>query len=475
MKNLGKIVLLIFLFLYALFGTIRATVDSTTVEHGEMITYSLNISGEDIERPNIHTLCDSDVISTSSQTSIEMINGDYRKSYILSYKFLPQKSCEIKPIELEIDGKQVKSNSVQVTVSAVVPSKDSEFELSLKSSKEEVFVGETFELTLLFKQKKGAEAVDSKFIPSAMKGFWVKDESKPIRYAEKNYTITKIIYTMAAQRAGELKVTQAQMRIASRSHTRDSWGAWVPKIKWKSYFSKELSIDVKALPNGVDLIGNFSIAATVDKTEINVNEAVNVNIKILGVGNLEDIKSFKPFINGVSIFDEKIVINKTQLNQKLAFVAEEDFRVPSFTLKYFDTISQEIKTIKTKSIAIKVKNAKKKEELIIKRETPTQESVKPTLSSNTEAISYSFVIVALLIGFGLGVVLMLFKPWHFIKKREKSVSIKEPKILLVKLLPFKEDVEVQEIINILENNLYSSEKKELDKKKVKEILIKYEI
>ncbi len=475
MKNLGKILLLIFLFPYALFGDIRASVDSTTVELGDMITYSLNISGEDIERPNIHSLCGTDVISTSSQTSIEMINGDYRKSYILGYKFLPQKSCVIEPIELEIDGKQVKSNSVKVTVSAVVASKDSEFELSIESSKDEVFVGETFEMNLLFKQKKGAEAVDSKFVAPAMKGFWVKDESKPTRYDDGEYTVTKIIYTIAAQRAGELKVTQAQMRIASRSHTRDTWGAWVPKIKWKSYFSKELTISVKPLPNGVKLIGDFTISATVDKKSINANEAVNVNIKVLGIGNLEDIKSFKPFVDGVSVFDEKIEIQRMQLTQKLAFVAEEDFIVPSFSLKYYDTNTKEIKTISTQPIAIKVKNAKKKEELIIKRDTPKMQSVAPSSSSSVSGeVSYSFVIIALIIGFGLGIVLMISKPWIYLK-REKPISIKEPKILLVKLLPFKDDAEVQEIIDILENNLYSSDKKELDKKKVKEILKKYEI
>ena len=475
MKNLGKILLLIFLFPYALSADIRASVDSTTVELGDMITYSLSISGEDIERPNIHSLCDADVISTASQTSIEMINGDYKKSYILSYKFMPQKSCVIEPIELKIDGKKVKSNSVKVTVSAVVASKDSEFELSLESSKSEVFVGETFEMTLLFKQKKGAEAVDSKFIPPAMKGFWVKNESKPTRHDEGEYIVTKIIYTIAAQRAGELKISQAQMRIASRSHTRDTWGAWVPKIKWKSYFSKELSIKVKPLPNGVKLVGSFTISATVDKTSINANEAVNVNIKVLGIGNLEDIKSFKPSVDGVSVFDEKIVLDKTELTQKLAFVAEGNFTVPSFSLKYYDTDTQEIRTISTKPIAIKVKNAKKKEELVIKRETPNVEStVSSSTSSTTGEVSYSFVVIALIIGFGLGIILMVTKPWiHF--KREKPISIKEPKILLVKLLPFKDDAEVQEIIDILENNLYSSEKKELDKKKLKEILKKYEI
>ena len=45
----------------------------------------------------------------------------------------------------------------------------------------------------------------------------------------------------------------------------------------------------------------------------------------------------------------------------------------------------------------------------------------------------------------------------------------------MKLLPYKEDKEVNNILEILENNLYSSEKKEIDKKVLKDILKKYNI
>ena len=248
MKNLGKIALLIFLFPYTLFGDIRASVDATTVELGDTVTYNLRVSGDDIGRPVIHSLCDSDIISTSSQTSIEIINGAYQKSYLLSYKFLPQKSCIIKPIEIEIDGKTEKSNSVELTVKAVVASKDSQFKLIIQSDKKEVFVGESFEMTLLFKQKQGAQAIDSKFIPPVMKGFWVKNESQPTRYQDGDYVVTKIIYTIAAQREGELKVAKAQMRIASRSNSRDRWNSFLSAVKWKTYFSNDLSIAVKPLP-----------------------------------------------------------------------------------------------------------------------------------------------------------------------------------------------------------------------------------
>ena len=475
MKNLGKIIFILFLFPHAIFASVKATLDSNYVELGEMVTYSLTISGDDVERPNIHILCDTDVISTSSQRSIQMINGDVKKSYILSYKFIPQKSCEIPSISIEVDGKVEQSNSVSLKIASGVVKKDAAFVLTLSSDKKEVFVGEPFEVTLLFKQREDAEAVDSKFEAPKLKGFWIKKESKPIRYKEGKYVITKITYTMAAQRVGDLTISRAQMRIASRGNTRDSWGAWIPQVKWKTYFSNSLDIKVKELPNGVGLIGDFSIKASADKTEINSNEALNVVVEVDGVGNLEDIKSFKPYVDGVSIFDEKIEIKGDRLTQKMAFVSDKDFRVPSFRLKYFDTKTSQVKTISTQPIDIKVIGTKSDAKLTIKRSKESEISEPKTLTKVEYETSNLLLLLSFLGGLACGIALMITKPWKF-KTKEGTFNIKDEKTLLMKLLPYKDsDSEVQKIVDILEGNIYHAKKQTIDKKRLKEIIKKYNI
>ncbi len=472
MKNLGKIILILLMTPLVIFASVRASVDAKNVEIGEMVTYYLHLSGSDITRPIINSLCGVDVISTASQTSIEMINGSISRSNILSYKFIPQKSCVIEAIEVEIDGKTHKSNKVEVNVQKVVANKDADFILVLESSKKEVFVGEAFEVNLLFKQKRNAEAVDSKFVAPKLKGFWIKSESEPTRSQDGQYSITKITYQMAAQRVGRLKITSAQMRIASRAHVRDSWGSWIPKIKWKTYFSNELNIEVKELPKGVHLVGEFTITATSDKREINVNEAINLTIKVQGNGNLEDIKSFKPYIDGVNIFDEKIVLKGDSLTQKIVFVGESDFSIKPFTLKYFNPLTKEIKTISTDAINIKVKNSKPKVELIIKKEK-VKEKEKVILSQNSGISEYWFVLIFTL-GLASGVLIMFLKSYKF-KTKKQEVCIKEPKILLVKLLPYKNDEDVKNIMDILEKNIYENAKIEVDKKLLKDIIQKHDI
>lgn len=475
MKNLGKIALIIFLFPYAIFAGVTASVDSHTVTLGDTVTLSLDITGSDVTKPNIQTLCGTDVTSTGSQTSIVMNNGDYKKSNIATYQFTPQKSCTIEPIELTIDGVKEKTEAINIVVKTdVTATKDTEFSLELTSDKKEVFVGEPFEVALLFKQKNNAAAVDSSFTPPQFTGFWKKDESKPVRYQQGDYTITKVIYTLSAQRAGSLNIAQAQMKIATRVGSRDMWGSFMPQVKWRTYFSNELKLDAKPLPAGVNLVGTYTISAKADKSEINTNEAVNVTIEVHGDGNLEDIKSFKPYIDGVSVFDEKIVIDGSKLTQKLAFVADADFVIPSFSIKSYDLKSKEIKTVATKEIQVKVKNAKPKEELTIKRDE-NREVIAPTEKHMSRAeMNYYWIVFGFIVGLVCGVAITLLRPWKFFSKT-KTVSIKEPKLLLVKLMPYKNDAEVQKLVDILEKNIYSHEKNEIDKKVLKEIIKKYNI
>ncbi|MCF6339422.1 MAG: BatD family protein [Sulfurimonas sp.] len=470
MNNIIKLFLLL-LIPHIINAKVIATVDYKNVELGDMVTYSLEISGDNISRPNIQRLCGADVISTSSQTSVNIINGNIRKRYILSYKFIPQKSCKIDPIEIDINNKAELSNAIDIVVKPVTEAKNKDFQLILKSSKEELYVGETFKVTLLFKQKIDAQALDSEFLPPKFKGFWIKKESKPKRINNTNFVVTEIVYTLAPQRVGKLNIQKAHMRIASRTARTNSWGDWSPTVKWKTYFSNELNINIKPLPSGVDLVGDFSIKVNVDKKEVDTNEAINITVEVSGMGNLEDVKSFKPYIDGVSVFDEKLNIEDTKLTQKIALISEKDFSIPPFTLKYFDSKTKEIKTISTKKIDIKVKNSKPKEKLIVKR----QDS-KKIIQKNSEMIELDKItlVITFIVGLIIGILLMLFKPFRK-NKKQKNISIKDPKILLMKLLPYRDDDEVKKILDILENNIYTNKKEDYDKKALKEVLKRYKI
>ncbi|WP_457750395.1 BatD family protein [Sulfurimonas sp.] len=478
MKNLGKIIIIFSLLASTIYASVVARVYPKNVVSGEMATYTLTITGGEVNKPLISTICGNNVLGTSSQTSIQMINNDYKKSYVLSYQFMPQKSCVIAPVSVEVDGKTEKSNSVKVTVKPAVQDKNADFVLNLIPSKTELYVGEPFNLELVLKQKKNAEAVDSKFIAPDFKGFWIKGESQPTRTEDGNFIITKAVYRLAPQREGNLTIKPAQLKIATRISSRDVWGSFMPQVKWKSYFSNEVHIQAKPLPNNAKIVGNFTIDASADKLEINPNEAVNVTVKVVGEGNLEDIKSFKPYIAGVNVFDEKINIKGNTLTQKLAFVSDKDFTIPPFSLVFYNLKTKRVEKISTQPIHIKVNGAvAQTSQLKIKRETPLQLPQESLHARNVSApFNKVWTVAAFIAGVFVGILIMLFvKPVKFWKK-EKTLNLNDEKLLLIKLLPYKDkDDAVKKIVDILEANLYTSKKEKIDKKLVKELLKKYDI
>ncbi len=479
MKNLGKKLWIFLIFFTAtLYATVTAHVEPPVVYSGESATYVLKITGETVQKPQITDICGNDIVATSSQTSIEMINMDYKKSYLLSYEFVPQKSCVIAPVSVEVNGEIEKSNEVNVTVKPATQDKNAAFVLSLKASKEDLFVGEPFKLYLELKQHKNAAVIDSKFVEPDFKGFWVKEKGEATREETSEYIITKATYTLAPQREGNLTIRPAQLKIATRMNQRDMWGSFMPQVKWKNYFSNEVIIHAKPLPNNAKIVGNFTISATADKTEITSSEAVNVTVKVKGSGNLEDIGSFKPYIEGVNVFDEKVTVHGDTLTQKLAFVSDKDFTIPPFKLAFYNLKTDRIEQIKTKPIHIKVKGSpvttpkltiQKGDEHLTMKKADTQTAVK------SGDIAYGWLIVSFILGVVVGVAFLLTKPFDFVKK-VKKFNIKDEKLLLLKLLPYKDsDPDVQKIITILEASFYGDKKEKIDKKLLKEILKKYDI
>lgn len=471
MKNLGKTITILFLLCTFLQAQVIATLDSLKVEEGELVTLTLEIKGSHAKKPNLEKICGEDIVSTAQNTSLQMINGKTSKSTSYTYQFFANKSCEIPSIEVEVDGVIHKTTPLALKVGAASQNGDQDFLLHLESSKTEVYRGEPFELLLTFKQKKGVGVIDSEFAGPKLQGFWMQGEPKQEQLSQGEYSVTKLQYTISAQRDTNLSITPAEIKIATRSHARDSWGMWSPQIKWKTYRSNGLDIAVKALPSGVDLVGDLSIDLEVDTTSIHANEAVNVTIKVQGEGNLEDIASMKPFIKDVSVFDEKAVVEGKKWRQKLAFVADRDFIIPPFTLRFFDLKTEKIKEISTQEIAIKVQNALAKEEMVIHKAHESQEE---QALQNTGRTPYPFV--AILFAFFGGVVLTIgvfyLKNMRFTRK-EKPFSLDDEKMLLMKLLPYKQDKEVEEILDLLERNIYQGEKNKIERKRLKALVKKY--
>jgi len=480
MKILGKVLLLIIFLHVSLNATMSAHVDSTAVTLGDSVNFELRLVGKDIEKPRLSKLCGEKITSTSQMQSSQYINGSFTSQTTYSYMFTPTKSCVIKAISLTIDGKVEQSEAIKIKVSKMKITKDSDFILELKNTKADVYVGEPFQVELFFKQKRNASGVDSKFQPPNFQGFWVKKESEGRKFYEGDYVVTKLTYIIAAQKSGALSISPANMKIATRTNSRDNWGQWLPSLKWRSYFSNELVVNVKPLPANTTLVGQFKIEMALDKKVVEANEPLNITFKIKGIGNFEDIESLKPDIAGVSIYAEDPKANEFfdkgnyvgEFSQKMAIVADRNYTIPSVELKFFNTITGQIEVITSSPIPIEVKGTSLVQESKRLHVERANTQVEPKVKIVQKGIDTLSAVAIFIGGIFLGVLMMLipFKKYFAKDSNSLHVNIKDKKVLLMFLLQHRDDKEASTMVDTLEAILYRGSSEMIDTKVVKTLV-----
>ena len=481
MKNLGRIVSALIVSI-DLFAGVSADVDQNAITPGNIINFSLHVSDVRFQKPSITTLCGVTVLGTSSQTSMSDLNGKITKTQTLTYSFAPEHSCTIDPIEIKTDNGAVKTASIKIDVHALSKDAKEKFSLEYSSDKKDVYVGEPFSVTLTSKIRRDMKVLDSKFEGSDMNGFWIKKQQQEPDSVDGDYVVTKITYALAAQKVGELILKPATMSLAQQAMRNDFFGGVTSDVKWNRYLSNSLHVKVKSLPSGIDLVGSdIHLHILIDKTKVNQNEAANLTLKIDGSANFEDIGTLKPFIANVSVFEDdakvehfiKNGIYSSEYTKKIAFVGSRNFTIPSIEIKYFDTKTHEIKTLKSEPLHVDVIGAKsgaKDEPLTIEKGSQT---TKNTLFEGNCEFLYPAIAVSAFVGFLLGIGVILLKPFIARDKTETPVSHKDTKALLTKLIEFKEDDGVREMIELLERKAYLGENIAIDKTKLKELRKRY--
>lgn len=481
MKNLGKIILFFALSL-PLLAEVKVSVDNDKVTRGENVTLTLSITGEgEVKIVPFDRLCGVDVQGRMQSRKEIFSNGKRAIELSLMYAFMPEKSCVIEPLSVSVGGKEHKTEPINITVSKMSISKNEPFIVKLDTDKKSVYVGEPFEMKVGFQQLKNMDVLAESISLTDSKNIWIKSEHKGKGYLQDGYARRDNIYAISAQQSGKLNLGPLRWDLQIRSHAKDYWGTWMTSAKRRAVFSNELEIDVKPLPEGVDLVGDINIEATVDKSEINAGEAVNVTITVKGRANVEDIHAFDLHLQGAQAFKEEPTLKHMLedgkyvglFTQKLALVAQRDFTIPSFELRYMDVETDSVITIQSEPIKIKVLNPIPlvKEELKISR--PEIEAVKEEKSFESSALTLVQGIFLFLGGVVLGLILSLI-PWHKIRHKEKSkqsISAKESKEVLQLLMGNMQDNgEIEELVQKLSENLYEGKSHAIDKKRLKAIV-----
>ena len=444
-----KFIGLFFLFVSPLFGNVKLYFSSNTIVKNEAFVFVLEAYGNDITFPNISLIDGQSVQEIASSSATNIINGKVTKKIKKTYSFYPTKDFILPSFETLIDGKNYKTNEEKITIQKALKTQSNIFDFNIKTNNSDLYIGENFILTMVFKYKKDVDILDLTFDQPNFENFWYKQIDNSKKYEDGDFTVFEIKFLMFALKKGIQKIEP--LGINAQIMDNNSYSVF-SSTRNKKIYSNELEFDIKSLPDNINLIGNFDISASVDKLIVKKGEAVSFKLNIKGKGNIDDLSDIKLPIDDVTIYENKPLVRTQTSNNEYSgewekvysIIANKSFTIPSIKIDYFDknlskTISKQTDIFNIEVLDEEIKKEvvlEKAENIVLPIETP-KETIKVVEKTST---------LDRIIFFFLGVVfsLLIISLYYYVitSRREKQ----EDKPLVKKV---KESKTKEELLKIL--------------------------
>ena len=346
--------------------------------------------------------------STSSQQSIQIINGRTTSSASITYTFilLPTKpgTYTIPAAHITADGKPLSSNTLKIEVSGNATQGNSggshsstngsmgnrggNGELFIKVSANKSTVVEQEPILLTYKVYSQVQLTQLNGKMPDLKGFHTQEIPLPAQKSfkveqlgGKTYkTVTWSQYVMFPQVTGKLTipsipftgtVIQVNRNIDPFEAFFNGGSGYVETQR--KIVAPSLSVQVQPLPaKPADFslgVGTFTMKVSLDKSQVKANDPVKLSVQIQGVGNMKLLK--QPVVQAPADFDhyDAKVTDKTHLSAAgvqgtitydFLMVPRHpgNFTIPPVTFTYFDTSKREYVTLKSDSFALQVAQGK---------------------------------------------------------------------------------------------------------------------
>ncbi len=348
---------------------------------------------------------------------------------------------------------------------------DDNLTLELNISKKSAYVGEPIKLSYIFKYHNSLKLSRVSFHPPAFQGFWVKREKKSPTRVEGNFTKYMINFILYPQRSGELTIGKGVINAALLTKQKKRYYSY-RHMKWKTLSTKARQIEVKPLPNGLEAFGKYHLNVAVDRNKTAPNEPVTLTIRIEGVGNVDDIEKFDLHIPECTVYGEeperisqlKDGENIALFRQKFVILCDRDYTIAPIAFRFLDSSSYSAKSLRSTPFHIKVTGGKKEEAT-----SPKTEKATPSYKK-IEARDLLFTLLGVMVGMGLMFLLLKRRADPKAKAlsiREKIRKSKSERELLHVLLPYLGvSCRLDQIIKVLEANIFEGAKHPIDKKRL---------
>lgn len=374
------------------------------------LTYSLNARPDDFRAPNFSPFVVVGGPSTSSSTSIEMSGSKVQQTITSSYTYYLQASSLGKYVipgaQATVKGKTYTSNTVTIEVvkgaanQKQTPSQNNSGEeestrqveegknlyAAYLVSKRDVYVGEPVIVTLKIFDRMGLTNLDMPKMPP-FTGFYKTDiPTPPLRQLSRENVGGQIYNTgvvsrfiLYPQKSGTLTIGAAdfsgivQQTVTKRHRSWfDDFGFDFPTVQQQqvAFKSPAVSIHVKELPgsqpaNFSGAVGDVKMNVSIDKKELNANDALTVKVQISGNANLKLItpptisfpSDFDSYPPKISVQDENTT-GGTSGTVTMEYIAiprlQGHYTVPAVSFSYFSLSGKAYKTLTSSPIDIVV-------------------------------------------------------------------------------------------------------------------------
>jgi len=424
MKTIGSSIFWIIILLNSVSLSIAAdlkivaSVDRTTIPLNQKFTLTIELSGEganDLQQdPAYPESMDNFAMSfggSSTSQNIQIINGRMSVTRSIQHSFIATKigNFVIQPISVVYKGKTYSTKPINIEIvkadaqpkqpqrqqrSSTIRAEDSaENNLFLRAfvNKTKVYQNEPIIVSYKIYFRVNISSYGVSKLPNTA-GFWEENfelPQSPQTYEEvwngQKFMVAEI-KKMALFPTGPGKknidpmVVDCDVRVRRRARTRDIFDffddPFFGRTVRQRISSIPITIDVMPLPEEgkpadfSGAAGYFNLKATVDKTSVETNEAVNLKVQLSGRGNIKilptpnidistDIEQYKPTIyENISRAGNTISGSKTfeyVLIPRLPGVQT----IKPIRFSYFDLASKSYKTLVTPEIKITVKKGRK--------------------------------------------------------------------------------------------------------------------
>ena len=291
---------------------VRATaeVDRTTLAPGESVLLRVTLVESEGE-VDLSDLSDFKVVSSSSGSKVQIINGKMTQEYTYNYVLIPVRRgrLSIPALTVVADGRKLATEPIFIEVKARDPKAadlaDRELWVSAEISNAQPVQGEQITYTFRFFRRVNTD--NARYQQPNFEGFTTREIEDQRTFREtiagKIHMVTQLDYVLTPMAAGRHTIEPSMLQLSVvRPNDRRGRSPFEDFIRRRNLEqrvlqSEALDVQVRPLPPWQGrpafsgLVGRFELSAAMDAIDMKVGDSATLAITLEGRGNLMDAQA----------------------------------------------------------------------------------------------------------------------------------------------------------------------------------------